>query len=268
MPRWPMTRDTDLAWSHPRVDSLGRWTDPSPAPRLVVLSGAGLSVESGLSLYRAAEGLWENHDVNQVCNIRTWKAHAALVHAFYDDRRADSLRATPNAGHQLMVDLETAGAVLVTQNVDLLMEGAGAQHVLHLHGRIDAMQCTACGHEWSVSLTTRWNPEVDRCPHCDSRRGVKPGVVFFGERAPNYMVWRRLMAGLRAQDVVLMVGSSGEVINVLDHPGSHQRWLANLAPHPRLPEAAFRQHWYAPITQSAPAILEAWETHASEVPWG
>lgn len=252
------------AWVHPRADALGRWTDRSPAPRLVVLSGAGLSVESGLSLYRADQGLWENHDVGQVCNIRTWKDNAALVHAFYDDRRADTVRATPNLGHQLMVDLETAGAVLVTQNVDLLMEAAGAQHVLHLHGRIDTMQCTACGHSWTVPLKTRWDPQVDRCPRCESRRGVKPGVVFFGEHAPHYMIWRRLMADLRPQDVVLMVGSSGEVINVLDHPGTHQRWLANLAPLPHLPDAKFQQRWYAPITQSAAAILDAWETHQDQ----
>lgn len=248
---------------HPLLDELGRWVDDGSAPRLVVLSGSGLSVESGLSLYRAAEGLWEEHDVNQVCNIGTWKANAALVHAFYDARRAQSVNATPNAGHRLLVDLENEGAVLVTQNVDTLLEQAGAKHVLHLHGAINEMLCTACGHRWSVPMDAIWDPKTDRCvqARCRSRTAVKPGVVFFGESAPNYYPWQRMVMGLREQDVLLTVGTSGEVVNPLHLGGEHQQWLANLERQAWLPHAAFQRTWYAPITQSVEAIRQAWAKH-------
>jgi NAD-dependent deacetylase len=247
---------------HPHLDEQGRWVAAhTPVPRLVILSGSGLSVESGLSLYRAAEGLWESHDVNQVCNIRTWKANAEMVHRFYDDRRAQSAQAVPNAGHQLLVDLETEGAVLVTQNVDTLLEQAGAQHVLHLHGSSNEMLCTACGHRWLVALDTRWNPSADCCPDCLSRKGVKPGVVFFGEQAQNYRPWQNMVSSLRSQDVVLTVGSSGEVVNPLSIGGPHKNWLANLGPSEALPEDCFEKLWYAPITQSAQSIADAWHAH-------
>lgn len=248
---------------HPLLDEFGHWVDESPRPRLVVMSGSGLSVESGLSLYRAAEGLWEEHDVNQVCNIGTWKANAALVHAFYDARRAQSINATPNAGHQLLVDLENEGAVLVTQNVDTLLEQAGAQHVLHLHGAINEMLCTACGHRWTIPMDATWDLKRDRCAlrRCQSRTAVKPGVVFFGENAPNYLPWQRMAMGLREQDVLLTVGTSGEVVNPLYVGAKSQQWLANLKRQPRLPHAAFQRTWYAPITRSVEAIREAWTKH-------
>lgn len=250
---------------HPQLTGVGHWRERfSPVPRLVVLSGSGLSVESGLSLYRAAEGLWESHDVNLVCNIQTWKAHAALVHRFYDDRRAQSAQAQPNAGHRLLADLENEGAVLVTQNVDTLLEQAGAQHVLHLHGAIDQMLCTDCDHTWTVPLTLCWNMETDRCPKCRSGKGVKPGVVFFGEQAPNYAPWRSMVANLRPNDVVLTVGSSGEVVNPLAIPGAHQNWLANLGPSSALPSDQFEKIWYAPITHSIQAIADAWKTHLDQ----
>lgn len=244
---------------HPPLTEHGHWRDPSsPVPRLVVLSGSGLSVESGMSLYRASEGLWENHDVNQVCNIRTWRANAPVVHQFYNTLRAKSARATPHAGHRLLVDLETEGAVLVTQNVDTLLEQAGAHHVLHLHGTLDRMLCTACSHRWTVPKTTEWVWEADPCPVCNSRQDVKPDVVFFGEQAPGYNPWRNLLSELRPQDVLLTIGSSGEVVNPLSMGGPNQQWLANLNASPALPDYAFQKIWYAPITQSSKEIASTW----------
>lgn len=249
---------------HPRLTEHGYWNDRDPSPRLVVVSGAGLSVESGLSLYRADQGLWENHDVNQVCHISTWKANFELVHRFYNTRRAEGAQAQPNHGHAVLAALEHEGAtVLITQNVDTLLEQAGAQHVLHLHGRADRMHCVACGHRWFIALTDAWSPEADRCPSCNSRRGVKPGVVFFGEAAPMYGPLRNVLFGLREQDVVLTLGTSGQVVNPvqLTRGVPCQKWLANLDPSNDLPEDRFHRVWYAPITESIDAIAQAWHEH-------
>jgi NAD-dependent deacetylase len=256
----------EVAALHPRLSPYGYWTDYALAPRLVVLSGAGLSVESGLSLYRAAEGLWESHNVHQVCHIATWKANADLVHRFYTARRQDVARAQPHAGHRALAALEQEGAVLVTQNIDDLLERAGAQHVLHLHGRAQDIQCTACGAVWAIGMDQPWDPAEDRCPQCSSRRGVKPGVVFFGEQAPLYRALQNLVYGLRPQDVLLTVGTSGEVVNVLDRFGGAEgeKWLANREPQPSLPTAAFARTWYAPITESIEAIVAAWRAHEAQ----
>jgi len=246
----------------PALTEMGRWKDPAGPPRLVVLSGAGLSVESGLSLFRDTHGLWATYDVNQVCNIRTWKANITQVHAFFNAYRGLVHVANPHRGHQALAELEHQGAVLLTQNVDNLLERAGARHVIHLHGRSEDIQCTGCGSAWSITTTGAWDPATDRCKVCGSE-AVKPGVVFFHEQAPMYALMDHLMSGLRSQDVVLVLGTSGEVVNLpQSYPGCRaQRWLANLEPRADLPEGWFDRTWYAPITQSIDAIVAAWLSH-------
>jgi NAD-dependent deacetylase len=148
--------------------------------KVVVLTGAGISAESGVPTFRDADGLWEGHDPMRVATPEAFEQHPDLVHRFYDERRAALPRVQPNAAHLALARLEeTLGddLLLVTQNVDDLHERAGSRRVHHLHGRLRAAWCTTCGarHDWDGPLGDR-----PACPSCASRT-LRPDVVWFGE---------------------------------------------------------------------------------------
>jgi NAD-dependent deacetylase len=183
-------------------------------PHLVVFTGAGLSAESGLPTFRGGDGLWEGHHIDQVCNQLTWKRNAAAVHRFYNDRRAAAARAAPNRAHRLLAAWQDRyRCTLITQNVDDLLERAGAGDVMHVHGRLTRMRCEACGTAWEIGAAA-WDPETGRCPKCASRRAVRPDVIFFHERAPLYPQMWRVLAGLRPRDVLVVIGTDGAVIPI------------------------------------------------------
>ena len=173
--------------------------------RIVVLTGAGLSAESGLATFRASDGLWEQHRVEDVATPQAFRRDPALVMRFYDARRAGAAAAQPNPAHQALARLSRQpGVTLITQNVDALLDRAGAQDVIHMHGRLDSAMCGACGHRW---------PAPDRmpvgmaCPAC-SRPEARPDIVWFGEM-PYYM--DRIEAALDRADLFAAIGTSGNV---------------------------------------------------------
>jgi NAD-dependent deacetylase len=148
--------------------------------KVVVLTGAGISAESGLPTFRDADGLWEGHDPMVVATPEAFAADRDLVQRFYDERRAALARVRPNAAHQALARLEEAlgdDLLLVTQNVDDLHERGGSRRVHHLHGRLRAAWCTACDrrHEWTGTLA-----DSPPCPACGSP-SLRPDVVWFGE---------------------------------------------------------------------------------------
>ena len=111
-------------------------------PKLIVISGAGLSAESGMALFRGGNGLWNGHKISEVCWFPTWQANARLVYSFYNGLRVDLGTREPNPAHIKLAEWQRLyGAILVTQNVDDLLERAGCQDVLHLHGFLTSMQC-------------------------------------------------------------------------------------------------------------------------------
>lgn len=182
------------------------------APMLYIISGAGLSAESGLPTFRDSDGIWSRFNINEVCNGLTWKQHREKVFEFYGLMRQTYTSAQPSEAHRQLVAWQSLWGAqrvqLLTQNVDLLLETAGAQSVIHLHGRLDQLHCTACD--------TRWEAEINvhaRCPKCGSLKGVKPGVVFFHEMAPEYLALRRLHKQMRPCDVVVFVGTAMEVLS-------------------------------------------------------
>ncbi|MCR2812663.1 MULTISPECIES: NAD-dependent deacylase [Microbacterium] len=149
--------------------------------RIVVLTGAGISAESGLATFRAADGLWEEHRIEDVATPEGFARNPALVHAFYDQRRRAARAAEPNAAHRALADLERGldGEVLiVTQNVDDLHERAGSRNVIHIHGQLDSALCTTCGQRmpWADDLA-----DEPPCPAC-GHRTLRPDVVWFGEQ--------------------------------------------------------------------------------------
>lgn len=194
-------------------------TTQERGPILLVFAGAGLSAESGIPTFRGKDGLWQGHRISEVCDIVTWKKNSKAVHAFYNGRRADLEHAEPNMAHRQLAAWNRSGnCSLVTANIDNLLERAGALSVLHVHGDLTSMMCTACGNKWNVGYQS-WDGDVDRCPvlRCNSRKGVKPDVVFFNERAPGYGPMGKAYAGLRPGDAALVIGTSLAVVPVHEH---------------------------------------------------
>lgn len=186
---------------------------PERKPQLVILSGAGLSADSGIATFRGATGLWEGHDVDQVANGMTWRQNWDLVRRFYNDRRVALAAAEPNAMHRAIATWETQyDTVILTQNVDDLLERAGCKNVVHLHGKLTEMKCVACGKVWYVEYQTMQDDE--RCAKCNSVKGIRPNVVFFNEPAPNYMTMYKTFKQLGPKDCVVVIGTSGLVIDV------------------------------------------------------
>jgi len=182
---------------------------------LIILSGAGLSADSSVPTFRSQNGLWMNHDINVVCNYSTWKDNFDQVHTFYNNLRTLLTTVEPNPAHYLIAEWEKRygeRVISLTANVDDLLERAGCQNTLHLHGFLPNMQCTACGNIWNVAYKA-WDCVNDRCPKCNSRRGVKPGVVFFNEGAKEYIRLNKVFRELAPADTVLVIGTSGQVIN-------------------------------------------------------
>ncbi|THD36200.1 MAG: NAD-dependent deacylase [Sphingomonas sp.] len=174
---------------------------------IVVLTGAGVSAESGIATFRGPGGLWEGHRVEDVCTPQALARDPALVHRFYDLRRAALAGVEPNAAHRALarLDAEWPGEVLiVTQNVDDLHERAGARRMLHMHGELKSALCSACGDRraWCGDM-----PPRTVCAACGAT-AVRPDIVFFGEMPYAMDTIERALA--RA-DLFVSIGTSGAV---------------------------------------------------------
>ena len=175
---------------------------------IVVLTGAGISAESGLATFRGPDGLWEGHRVEDVATPEAFARDPALVHAFYDARRARLGAVAPNDAHRALarLDAEWPGELLiVTQNVDDLHERAGAKRLLHMHGELMSAWCRAC------DARMPWTEEMGHgpaCPHCGVAGRLRPDIVWFGEM-PYEM--DRIDRALMASDLFVSIGTSGAV---------------------------------------------------------
>jgi NAD-dependent deacetylase len=174
---------------------------------IVILTGAGISAESGLATFRGPGGLWEGHRVEDVCTPQALAADPELVHRFYDDRRAALSDVQPNAAHLALARLDAewpGGLLIVTQNVDDLHERAGARRLIHMHGELLSALCAACGDQgpWAGRL-----PPGTACGVCDAL-ALRPDIVFFGE-----MPYRmdEIDAAIRDCDLFVSIGTSGAV---------------------------------------------------------
>ncbi|MFO6448081.1 NAD-dependent deacylase [Erythrobacter sp. NE805] len=174
---------------------------------IVILTGAGISAESGIDTFRSAGGLWEQHRVEDVATPEGFARDPDLVLGFYDMRRAGLAKVGPNPAHEALAQLERefpGELLLVTQNVDDLHERGGSQRVLHMHGELKSALCTSCG------MRSRWEETmIDRppCPVCHAP-SLRPDVVWFGEM-PYRM--ERIYAALEACDLFVSIGTSGAV---------------------------------------------------------
>ncbi|WP_069300233.1 NAD-dependent deacylase [Neptunicoccus sediminis] len=175
--------------------------------KLVILTGAGISAESGLGTFRDAGGLWEKYPIEQVATPEGFAADPALVHEFYNARRANCLTSAPNAAHDALARLEgTLGndMLIVTQNVDDLHERAGSRSVWHMHGALNRAKCAVCDHSWNAPA--KMHPD-DPCPDCNTA-ATRPDVVWFGEM-PYFM--EDIYDRLHRADLFVSIGTSGNV---------------------------------------------------------
>jgi NAD-dependent deacetylase len=179
-----------------------------PYKRIVVLTGAGISAESGIATFRDKEGLWAKYDIAEVATPEAFARNPNKVLDFYNMRRRDVLGAQPNAAHAALAQLERnpdLDVLIVTQNVDPLHERAGSKKLIHMHGQLLSAWCTACDqkHVWDQDIALQTT-----CPSCTATGHMRPDIVWFGEM-PYHM--ETIEDALAQADVFVSIGTSGNV---------------------------------------------------------
>ena len=170
--------------------------------RIIVLTGAGISAESGISTFRDSGGLWEKYDIMEVATPEAWQRNQALVIEFYNQRRKQLYEVEPNAGHYALVELEKHYDVrIITQNVDDLHERAGSTHVMHLHGELKKVRSSI--DEDLVYELDGW--ELKEGDLCDKGSQLRPHIVWFGEPVPMIPAAAELSA---TADIYVIIGTS------------------------------------------------------------
>ena len=172
--------------------------------KIIVLTGAGISPESGLQTFRDANGLWEGHDIMEVASPIGWENNKNLVLDFYNKRRTQLLTVQPNDGHKLLVNLEQYFDVtIITQNVDDLHERAGSKNILHLHGELLKVRSTK-----NEQLIYSWRKDLTIGDYCEENNQLRPHIVWFGEEVP--MLDKAMELTAKA-DILIIIGTSMQV---------------------------------------------------------
>lgn len=206
--------------------------------RIAVLSGAGISAESGISTFRDKDGLWEGHDVMAVASPEGWAKDMSLVLDFYNQRRRELLTVMPNSAHKAIAQLEDKFHVdIVTQNVDNLHEAAGSTRVLHLHGELLKVRSTL-----DKTLIYKWTEDLNEGDLCDKGAQLRPHIVWFGEDVP---LLRRAAEIVYDSDIVLIIGTSLQVYpaaSLFTYARSHAK-VYYIDPKPFIsPELKVKKH--------------------------
>lgn len=172
--------------------------------RIVVLTGAGISAESGIKTFRDAGGLWEGHRVEDVATPEAWKRQPQVVQKFYNERRRQLLSVSPNAAHLALADIQHRHEVIIiTQNVDDLHERAGSKHVIHLHGELLKARSSLYDH-----LIYPWRKDITENDVCALGSPLRPHIVWFGELVP---MLEPAIQEIQTAEIVIVIGSSMQV---------------------------------------------------------
>lgn len=216
--------------------------------KIAILTGAGVSAESGLGTFRDKDGLWTRYDLNEVATPEGFARNPALVHDFYNARRANCVTASPNTAHIALVQLAHGphDVTLITQNVDDLHTRAGSPDVIHMHGQLMRALCADCGARWDAPLEMA---PSDPCPAC-GLTATRPDIVWFGE-VPYAM--DRITEVVAAADLFVAIDTSAEVYPAagLVELTKGQTLEINLEPSARA--NAFDDHLFGPATDVLPA---------------
>jgi len=230
-----------------------------PIRSVVVLTGAGVSAESGIKTFRASDGLWENHPIEEVATPEGFARNPSLVYQFYNARRAQLLSdaITPNAAHTALAKFEydfieqTGGEfLLVTQNVDNLHERAGSRNVLHMHGELLKMRCSNTEMVYDCRTAIGFD---DECRCCQQPGNLRPHIVWFGEM-PFYM--QQITEALLNCDLFISIGTSGNVYpaaGFYQTAKQHDALTVELNLEPT--GSQFDEHHYGPASELVPQFL-------------
>lgn len=223
---------------------------------LVILTGAGISAESGLGTFRDTDGIWSKFDWRKLASPEGFAEDPEAVHAFYNARRQGLLEAAPNAAHRALAELEArwpGELLLVTQNIDDLHERGGSTDVVHMHGELLKARCEACeavfGCRADLSVSTP-------CPDCSEAGHVRPHVVWFGEMP---LALEQIYETLLRCDLFVAIGTSGAVYpaaGFVQEARLAGARTVELSLEPGEVSAAFDERIYAPATEATPAFVE------------
>jgi NAD-dependent deacetylase len=235
---------------------VARKFDANACRRIVILTGAGLSAESGIATFRDAGGIWSTVRVEDVATPEAFARNPARVHEFYNARRRNCADAKPNLAHLALARLEAGcgdDLLVVTQNIDGLHEAAGSTRLLHMHGELGKAFCEHCDARTDVTgnLST-----ASTCAACGRQGGMRPDVVWFGEM-PYHM--DRISAALEVADLFVSIGTSGNV-----YPASgfvavarrHGAFTVELNLEPSEGAALFHEAIHGPATQVVPTFVD------------
>ncbi len=223
---------------------------------IVILTGAGISAESGLATFRSSNGLWNNHPVEDVATVEAFQRNPAYVHDFYNELKKELVKAQPNPAHLAITKLQKeypAKISVVTQNVDTLHEKAQNSNIYHIHGQINQAVCQNCGH----IIETFGDVDTQTvCPNCQVMGMMKPNIVFFGE---NLLYMDKVDSLLRTCDLFLSIGTSGVVfpaaafVQIAKINGAHTIEF-NLEPTSN--NYYFDQHIFGKAGTTLPAFID------------
>lgn len=228
-------------------------------PSIVILTGAGISKESGLDTFRCEGGIWQKVSLEDVATPQGYRRNPDLVHQFYSARRLQlaAPEIQPNAAHAALARLERefdGKVLLVTQNIDNLHERAGSQSIIHMHGELLKIECEHCGVilEWPGELT-----KEEPCPACKKTHGLRPRVVWFGEMP---LEMPRIFHALERCSLFISIGTSGHVypaagfVEHVLYEGDGKTLELNLEPSQGA--SLFEETRYGPATELVPAFVE------------
>lgn len=223
---------------------------------IVILTGAGISAESGIRTFRASDGLWEEHHIEDVATPEGYVRNPELVHQFYNERRKVLQTVSPNAAHFALAELEAqwpSQVTIVTQNIDDLHEKAGSQNVLHMHGELLKARCPHSNQtiDWLGPLQV-----TDVCQCCQFPEPLRPHVVWFGEMP---LLLDRIYHALSEASLFISIGTSGNVYPAagLVHEASmHNAHTIEINLEPSQGESHFDEHSYGPATINVVKYVE------------
>jgi len=226
---------------------------------LVVLTGAGVSAESGIKTFRAVDGLWESHRIEEVASPQGFAADPNLVHRFYNLRRQQLVSdlVQPNRAHYALAELERefiGDFILVTQNIDDLHERAGSTKLIHMHGELLKKRCAYCGN---IERTDSDLTVADCCVRCKQTGRIRPHVVWFGEMPLNL---DEIYAALQRCELFVAIGTSGNVYpaaGFVDAANAVGARTVELNLEPSLVESGFSEKIYGPAGSVVPEFFSS-----------